>query len=96
MIRTLVVSGLQGLKGLKGVTCTQDPKGVKGDKGDKGVFGSDGKTAVAADLKVANGKIIHLATSIDANDANDAVSNSKVDTQTNNVLKTDRNKTNVR
>ena len=72
MIRTRVVSGLQGLKGLKGVTCTQDPKGVKGDKGDKGdkgVFGSDGKTAVAADLKVANGKIIHLAASIDANDA---------------------------
>ena len=69
MIRTRVVSGLQGLKGLKGVTCTQDPKGVKGDKGDKGVFGSDGKTAVAAALKVANGKIIHLAASIDANDA---------------------------
>ena len=51
---------------MKGVTCTQDPKGVKGNKG---VFGSDGKTAVAADLKVANGKIIHLAASIDANDA---------------------------
>ena len=71
---------------MKGVTYTQDPKGVKGDKG---VFGSDGKTAVAADLKVANGKIIHLATSIDANDA---VNNSWMDTQTNNVLKTGRTK----
>ena len=43
--------GLQGLRGLKGDTCTQDPKGVKGNKG---VFGSDGKTAMAAHLNVPN------------------------------------------
>ena len=79
---------MQGPRGLKEDTCTQDPKGVKRDKG---VFGSDGKSAMAADLNVANGYItILLATPIDTNDA---VNKSYVDTQTNNVLKTDGTKT---
>ncbi|RMX39020.1 hypothetical protein pdam_00024352 [Pocillopora damicornis] len=65
------------------------PQEPKGDEGDKGYFGSDGKTAMAADLSMANNKIIHLATPADANDA---VNESYVDTQTNNSLKTDRTK----
>ena len=50
---------------MKGDTCTQDPKGVKGNKG---VFGSDGKTAMAAHLNVPNSEIIHLTTPTDATD----------------------------
>ena len=44
---------------------------------------------MAADLSMANNKIIHLATPADANDT---VNKSYVDTQTNNSLKTDRTK----
>ena len=47
---------------------------------------SDGKTTMATDLIVANSKILHLATPIDAIDA---LNKSYVDTPTNNLLKTD-------
>ena len=62
------------------------PQGPKGDKGDKGDFGSDGKTTMAADLNIANNRVIHLATPIDANDA---LNKSYVDKHTNSLLKTD-------
>ena len=45
------------------------PQGPKGDKDDKGDLGSDGKTAIAADLNMANNKIIHVATPSDASGA---------------------------
>ena len=45
------------------------PQGPKGDKDDKGDLGSDGKTAIAADLNMANNKIIRVATPNDASDA---------------------------
>ena len=47
---------------------------------------SDGNTAMATDLIMANSKILHLATPIDANDA---LNKSYVDTSTNNLLQTD-------
>ena len=47
---------------------------------------SDGNTAMATDLIMANSKILHLATPIDANDA---LNKSYVDTPTNNLLQTD-------
>ena len=68
------------LRGLKGDT---GPQGPKGDKGD---FGSDGKTTMATDLNIANNRVIHLATPIDANDA---LNKSYVDKHTNSLLKTD-------
>ena len=71
---------MQGLRGLKGDT---GPQGPKGDKGD---FGSDGKTTMATDLNIANNRVIHLATPIDANDA---LNKSYVDKHTNSLLKTD-------
>ena len=75
--------GLQGIRGLKEDTGPQSPKCDKDDKGD---FGYDGKTAGATDFIMAHCKIIHLTTLIDANDA---LNKSYVDTQTNNLLKTD-------
>ena len=48
--------GLQGLRRLKGDTGPQSPKC---DEDDKGYFGYDGKTAMATDFIMANGKIIH-------------------------------------
>ena len=67
--------------------CRFGLQGPKGDKGDKGDFGSDGKTAMAANLIIANNTIIYLATPINANDA---TNKSYVDTQTKkNLLKTD-------
>ena len=71
---------MQGLRGLKGDT---GPQGPKGDKGD---FGSDGKTTMATDLNIANNRVIHLATPIDANDA---LNKLYVDKRTNSLLKTD-------
>lgn len=71
---------MQGLRGLKGDT---GPQGPKGDKGD---FGSDGKTTMATDLNIANNRVIHLATPIDANDA---LNKSYVDKHTNSLLKSD-------
>ena len=62
------------------------PQSPKCDKGDKGDLGYDGKTAMATESIMANCKIIHLTTRIDANDA---LNKSYVDTQTNNLLKTD-------
>ena len=47
---------------------------------------SDGNTAMATDLIMANSKILHLATPIDANDA---LNKSYVDTPANNLLQTD-------
>ena len=58
--------GLQVVRRLKGDT---GPQGSKCDKSDKGSFGSDGKTAMTADLNMANNTIIHWATPVDANDA---------------------------
>lgn len=48
--------GLQVVRRLKGDT---GPQGSKCDKSDKGSFGSDGKTAMTADLNMANNTIIH-------------------------------------
>ena len=48
--------GLQVVRRLKGDT---GPQGSKCDKSDKGNFGSDGKTAMTADLNMANNTIIH-------------------------------------
>ena len=47
---------------------------------------SDGNTTMATDLIMANSKIHHLATPIDANDA---LNKSYVDTPANNLLQTD-------
>ena len=47
---------------------------------------SDGKTAMTTDLIMANGKILHSATPIDAIDA---LNKSYVDTPANNLLQTD-------
>ena len=70
----------QVLKSLTGLKGDAGPWGLKGDKGD---FGSDSKTAMAANLIIANNTIIYLATPINANDA---VNKSYV---INNLLKTD-------
>ena len=45
---------LQVFEGPKAEPCLQGPKGDKGD------FGSDGKTAMAADIRMVKGKIINL------------------------------------
>ena len=60
--------------------------GVQNVTDDKGDFGYDEKTAMATNFSMADCKIIHLTTLIDANDA---LNKSYVDTQTNNLLKTD-------
>ena len=50
---------------------------------------SDGKTAMTTDFIMANGKILHSATPIDAIDA---LNKSYVDTPTNNLLQNDLTK----
>ena len=74
---------MQGIRGFKEDTGPQSPKCDEDDKGD---LGYDGKTAMATESIMAHCKIIHLTTRIDDNDA---LNKSYVDTQTNNLLKTD-------
>ena len=56
VVRIRGPQGLQVVRRLKGDT---GPQGSKCDKSDKGNFGSDGKTAMTADLNMANNTIIH-------------------------------------
>ena len=84
--RVISIRGPLGLQGIRGFKEDTGPQSPKCDKDGKGDLGYDGKTAMATESIMAHCKIIHLTTRIDDNDA---LNKSYVDTQTNNLLKTD-------
>ena len=57
--RVISIRGPPGLQGLRRLKEDTGPQSPKCDNDDKGYFGYDGKTAMATDFIMANGKIIH-------------------------------------